>query len=273
MAIFRGSGGIVQAETTVGPNSTITELLGLTGAVQFPSYIEFASNQDITPTVRQLTWNEAEGTLDLGLNSGEVVLQIGEETLYRVVNQSGNTITNGTLCMAVGTLGNSGRLLIAPWNGTAPSKTIMGIATEDIENGGNGYVTHFGKVRGIQTNGGNYSESWQDGDILWAGPTGGLTKTRPIAPKTKTVVAIVIRAHGSNGTLFVRPTLGSNLGEDDLVELDNIQDGEILRYNSDTSRFENVNPSSVEGFKIVTISQLAPTSGDGSDGDVWFQIT
>lgn len=243
MAIYRGPGGTGDSnrgESVEGPNSTIENLTGIIGPIRTPTYIEFDKTANHTPTAGQLTWNAQEGTLDVGLNTGEVTLQIGEEILYRVHNGSGVDIPDGTLVMFTSTLGNSGRLVVAAYDGVSSPETILGIATEEIGIGLEGYVTHFGKVRGIQTDGGNYGESWADGDIIYVSNTGGLTNVRPEAPDTKTIIAIVINAHGSNGTLFVRVTRSSALANDDLVEIGTLTNGDILVYNSTTSRFENV---------------------------------
>ena len=167
-----------------------------------------------TPTARSMTWNVDEQTVDLTLGSTGVTLQIGEETLYRVKNNSGQAITNGTVVMSAGTVGNSGRILITPAiaNGLYEGKHFLGLVTENIANGADGFVTHFGKVRGIPTNGASVGETWADGDILYANPSfpGGLTKVKPSVPNEIVTMAIVISAHATNGTLFVRPTIDSH---------------------------------------------------------------
>jgi hypothetical protein len=242
MAIYRGPGGTgdsATGEDVFGPNSSITNLSGITGSILTPTFIRFADDAAHTAYQGELTWNVDEGTLDLGLNEGHVILQIGQEMHYRVINQSGSTIPNGSLVMYDGSDGNSGKLKVTLWEGTSPTKNIMGISTEEILNGENGYVTPFGKVRGIQTNGANYGETWVDGDILYADATSGLTKVLPEAPNSKTPVAIVVNSHVSSGALFVRVLHGSNLGEDELVELASLADKDLLQYNSVTGRFEN----------------------------------
>lgn len=200
--------------------------------------VQLRTGAGYTVGTGELAWNAGEGTANLGLDAG-VVLQVGQETHYHVTNATGALIPNGTLVIAVGAAGGSGKIKVAPWDGTQPSKTIMGLATSDIADQADGYVTAFGAVRGIQTNGGNYGEVWAVGDILYAGATGGLTKTLPAAPNSKTTVALVINAHSSNGILFVRPTYGSQLGEDELVELGTLAAGDVLTYNATTNRFEN----------------------------------
>ena len=217
----------------------------ITGVKTFDN-VAFDTTTTTEATKAQFAWNEDEGTLDLGLNGGNVTLQLGQETVYRVTNNSGATIANGMLVMAVGTVGASGRILVAPYDGTSPSKRIMGLATEDIPNGQDGYVTHFGKVRGINTS------AYQEGDILWASPSGNgaLTKVKPEAPNTKTVVAIVINSHASVGTVLVRVSQGSNLDDDELVELGTLSNGETLFFNAANGRFENrlIQQSDVQGL-------------------------
>jgi len=194
------------------------------------------SNAGITATSGILTWNPDESTLDIGLANGSI-LQTGQETLYRVKNQTGATIYQGTVVRAAGTVGASGRLLVAPFqaNGQFESKYCMGIATSDIVNGGDGYVTHFGKVRGVNTS------MWSEGTILYANATdiGALSNVMPKAPNNKITVAIVISSHNQNGTLFVRPTLGSQLHEDEMAEISSLANNDSLFYNSATGRFEN----------------------------------
>lgn len=146
-----------------------------------------------------LSYNADEETLDLIQNGA--VLQLGQEVHYHVKNQTGSTILNGTPVMAVGTIGNSGRILAAPMDGTDAGNAIyfLGVATEDIANGDDGKVTHFGKVRGIDTS------AWSDGDVLWvsATSTGSFVTTEPALDKIGMPVGYVIHSH-SNGTIFVR---------------------------------------------------------------------
>lgn len=152
----------------------------------------------------RVSWNTDESTLDVAL--GAATLQVGQEQLIRVTNNSGVAIDNGTAVMAAGTLGNSGRITVTKANLTqANAKYILGIVTETIANGADGFVTAFGKVRGVQTNGANYGESWVDGDVLYVKDSGNgaLTKVVPTDSQVKLPIAIVVHAH-SSGTIFVR---------------------------------------------------------------------
>lgn len=195
-----------------------------------------------------LYWDDADGIKTLNLvmeDSGGVIQQIGEETYYRI--KADAAITNGQVVMFTGTVGASGGLKGAPATGLTAfqNEYIMGVATQDIALNGWGYVTWFGEVRGINTTGG--AEAWVDGQILYYNPAvpGGLTKTVPVAPNPKVIVASVVHA-ATNGSLFVRPTFGSALGSTDSnVEITGLAGGDLLQYDGVQQRWENVPASSV----------------------------
>lgn len=186
----------------------------------------------------QIQWNPNEETFDVQLNS--FVMHNGEHMLYHVKNSTGSTIAKGTPVMFAGTNGASGILLVQPWNGTGPSTYFMGITGEELLDTEQGFVVAFGKIRGIQTDGGNYGETWADGQIIYASTTTGyLTKTQPAAPNPHIQVCAVINAHASNGTLFIRPTLGSNIKDDEGVTITSLASGQVLIANAAGTVFEN----------------------------------
>jgi len=171
-------------------------------------YIDFDTNGAPAPeTLGRLSWNADENTLDLGVGDN-VVGQLLHELFFDVKNQTGSTIADGTPVMFAGTLGASGKLLIqeAIANSLLSSEHFMGITTHEIGDGESGKVTWFGKVRGIDTTGATYGETWSDGDLIWLSQTslGGLTNVEPSSGQ-KILIAAVVNAH-SNGTLIVRPT-------------------------------------------------------------------
>jgi len=159
-----------------------------------------------------LCWSSDDRTLNLTHPNG-VVQQVGQETFFLVKNETGSTITNGTSVRFSGATNGNGqaRLLIAPWlaDGTYPSLYVVGITTEDIEDGEEGLVTNFGKLRELNTTGSTVSETWQLGDILYAHPTiaGALTKVKPTAPQNVIPMAAVLKVSSTTGELFVRPTI------------------------------------------------------------------
>lgn len=200
-----------QGRVTSGTNPTTISGFGITDAYTKTEVqtvlpkVGFDTTNVTAPGIGQVAWNIDENTLDIGLNGA--TLQVGQEQLIRVRNNTGSTILNGKAVMATGTLGASGRITVGLANLTqSNAKYILGVVTENIVAGADGFCTSFGKIRAIQTNGANYGETWVDGDILYAKDSGNgdLTKTIPNDTQVKLPIAIVINSHATNGTLFVR---------------------------------------------------------------------
>lgn len=183
----------------------------------------------------QLAWNADEQTLDLGKGGG-VVLQVGSEQLMLARNSTGITIPNGTAVRFTGTLGNSGRILVAPMiaDGTLPGYVFFGVTTEAIAAGEDGFVTTFGKVRQVNT------LAFEEGDVLWCNPAvpGGFTRTEPQAPNLKLPVAAVI-SKATNGIIIVRVDTGRRLMDLHDVEANGSKDDQdVLGWNAATARWE-----------------------------------
>ena len=207
-------------------------------------YIDFNRVGPHVTLPRRMQWNEDDGTIDVGMNA-DVVLQVGQEMQYYAKNTSGGDILNGTPVMFTGTLGASGKLTFgkAVADGSFPAIYMMGVATEDIPNNGFGYITSFGKVRGFNTSGTPYGETWNDGDILYFSPTvaGGWTNVRPDAPNLDLPVAVVLNAAtGGSGEIFVRMKTGETVNSLHDVQAPTPSDGDILEYDSGNARWENV---------------------------------
>lgn len=206
-------------------------------------YIDFNRVGPHVAAARRMQWNEDDGTIDVGMNDN-VMLQVGQETQYYAKNTSGGDILNGTPVMFTGTLGASGKLTFgkAVADGSAPAIYMMGVATEDISNNGFGYITSFGKVRGFNTSGTPYGETWNDGDILYFSPTapGTWTNVRPTAPNLDLPVAVVLNAAtGGSGEIFVRMKTGETVNSLHDVEAPSPSDGDILEYDSGNARWQN----------------------------------
>lgn len=231
------------------------------------NYIDFDTTPSVSPIEGRLLWNSSDGTLDLGMKGGNVTLQVGQETLYEVRNQTGIEIPNGTAVYANGVTVGSGRITVAPFtsNGIVRDINFLGLATENISNGVNGYVTHFGYTRGLDTRGTEASsiavgdENWSVGDILYAHPTvaGKLTNQKP---KHEISVAIIINRHQSSGVVFVRPTSFGHLFDNHDVDINtgSITTGDLLIYDSGDSVWKN--SKSLEGNYIVTGSLIVSGS-------------
>jgi hypothetical protein len=199
----------------------------------------------------QLAWNTDEGTLELGKNG--ISNYIGQETMVLCRNASNTTtIPKGTAVMFAGTLGASGRIKVAPMiaDGTQPGYVFFGVTDQPILGSSDGYVSVFGKIRGINTSG------FTAGDILWCNPAvaGGFTATEPQAPNLKLPVAAVISS-ANNGTIFVRWDTGRRLQDLHDVEANGGKsDGDVLTYVAANNRWE--------ASAIPLAENGLPTGGD-----------
>ena len=185
-------------------NSDITIAVGkdLTDAVKYSeadkvltdvNKLNLSVDTNLAAGVGQMTWNPNERTVNIGLDNN-VVLQTGQEMLALVRNGTASTIVDGTVVMLTGSVGNSGRLVVAPYDGTSDASLIIGLATEHIAPGADGFATSYGKIRGIDTS------MWAEGAVLYV--NGGTLATTPTSSLNMKIAAVVT-SH-TNGTLMVR---------------------------------------------------------------------
>jgi hypothetical protein len=209
--------------------------------------VQFDLTAGITPTQGQLAWNADEGTVALG--KGTISNYLGEETVVMCRNASNTVaIPKGTAVMFVGALGASGRIKVAPMiaDGTQPGYVFFGVTAEAIAGSGDGYVSVFGRIKGVNTS------AYAEGAILWCNPAvpGGFTATEPQAPNLKLAVAAVLSSK-NNGTIFVRWDTGRRLQDLHDVEANGGKsDGDVLTYVAANNRWE----------------AKAPTGGGGASG-------
>jgi hypothetical protein len=184
--------------------------------------VEFDQTPTGTAGVAVLRWNDTDGTLDLGLKGGNVVLQLGQELVQRVVNKTGaNLLESGYKVIRIrrvdegGTQGQRLAVVLAQGDNDANSVDTLGLVTENIDNNQEGFITTSGLVRNINTTGSLQGETWNDGDVLYLSPTtaGALTKVKPIAPQHTVVMGYVVYSHANNGKIFVKVDNGYELDE------------------------------------------------------------
>jgi hypothetical protein len=174
--------------------------------------IDFDLTGGQTTQEGRLTWNADRGTLNVGLPGGNVNVQIGQEGVVPVRNESGSDIKNGELVYATGAIGQ--RLTIDLVDNTdADTIWILGMATEDVDNNANGYVALWGDVSGDATQPIDTS-AYAEGTKLYATTAGGWDSTHPsVATSATILIGIVQRQHATEGriNLNIHPfTIGNN---------------------------------------------------------------
>jgi hypothetical protein len=226
------------------PTISVSGSVSSVDSISSPDFIQFDTTANTTPVTGLLGWDSTQGTLNLGLTATKHI-HIGEESLFRVRNTTGTTIGKGTALYASG-VESSGRIQVTPYvaDGTIREVRFMGLASESIADGVNGFVQHFGHIRDLDTRGTSSTaisvgdETWAAGDILYVHPTvpGKLTN---VAPRHAIVVALLIVRHQTTGWLFVRSSSGGHIGDIHDIVLTSPTDGQFLRYDSASTSWVN----------------------------------
>lgn len=215
----------------------------ITGSVNFNTAVTSA-----TAGVGELNWNDSDGTLNLGLKGGNVTLQIGQESVARVVNKTGaNLLESQYRVVRIrstaegGAQGQRLAVVLAQANNDPNSVDTLGLVTENINVNEEGFVTTSGLVRGINTTGSLQGESWVAGDVLYLSPTtaGQLTNVKPQAPQHTVIVGFVVYAHNSQGKIYVKVDNGYELDELHNVRIVDAFDGEVLLFNGTENVWQN----------------------------------
>lgn len=208
--------------------------------------LEKTNNTDIgfaatggTPAERNLSWNDTDGTLDIGLKGGNVSLQVGQEQVVRVLNTTGSSLTDGQVVRVTGVSGQRLTVALAQADSDANSANTLAIVTEPISNNQQGFATTFGLIRNINTS------SFAEGAILYLSPTvaGGITTTVPVAPQHAVVLGWCVRSHATVGQIYVSIQNGYELNELHDVKITSLANGQLVKWNSSLGVWENFTPT------------------------------
>lgn len=209
------------------------------------------------------------------------------ETLVRQVrNETGATLTKGTIVYINGAAGNKPTVTKAIATSDATSAQTFGFLQADIPNNQNGYAVVKGDLSGLDTS------AVLEGTQLYLSGTvaGTYTTTKPVAPIHLVYVGVVTRSHINQGQIEVSIQNGYELDELHDVLISSPSDNQALIYESSTGLWQNKsllteteinfgsNPVRSKKFTIVDAS-ITPTSkitvmpsgnvGTGRVGNDW----
>jgi hypothetical protein len=131
----------------------------------------------------------------------DVTINIGQESLVYSHNASGETIPNGTVVYVSGTAHGS-HPSITKAQANVGSRGNLGVTTMDIVDGAHGYVTRFGLVRGLNTDG-----LAAGADVYLSADSAGVWTTTPVTVDTGYPhhIGKVIATDATEGTILVDP--------------------------------------------------------------------
>lgn len=254
-----------------GNNNDITELSGVTGAIRTPDYIDFDTVAVVDNEYGRVWVDDTSGGLNVGMKGGNVTLQVGQETVHRVTNNTASPMVDGQAVYISGAIGNRTTVALAIASSESTSAGTIGLVTEPISINGQGYVTTQGLVNGLDTS------VFSEGQPLYLSHTvlGGLTNVRPPTTAHLVNIGICVRAHATNGSIYVIPRNENRIDELHNVSVSSPTSGQVLRYNSSTSVWENGTPLSHSSVVYVpevasgqditaTLNSLLPTVAAGA---------
>ena len=195
----QGPSGVVIAQSPATYDAA-TQTIGVDkSAFDFLSglgFLQFDTSATASAQVGRLRWNATDGTLDLSLGGGQVTLQVGQENVQLVRNNTSQTLINGRAVRITGA--DSGRMTIEHADAANPAKTsaVIGILTQNLAPGEVGYVTTTGLVRDIDT---SFAVA---GATVYVDGQGSLTATRPISGAVM-VIGYIVASDATQGSVFV----------------------------------------------------------------------
>jgi len=212
-----GGGDVVGPASSV--NNTIARFDGTSGNVIDDSQITIDDNGNVanintlvcdaiaSPTHAEgtLFYDNANKTLTLYNDKPDVALQIGREMWLRALNNTGSTIVNGTVVYISGVSGSDATIALAQPDEYDKSR-IIGVTTEQINDGQLGEVTVFGSVSDVDTSGLSTGPIYLDND-------GILTSTKPSGSDFVILVGTCLSVNETTGRIFVNSSMSETTVE------------------------------------------------------------
>jgi len=172
------------------PHQTVT---GSTTSVQFNTAVSAPSHSE-----GLLFYDKDAKVMSFYTDEAEATLNIGTERWVRVVNNTGSTITNGSVVYISGVSSGIPQITKARADSRSTAHSL-GVVTHDIENGTEGWLTVAGLVRSLDLS------SFSNADTLYldASTAGELTTTKPSGGDYPVEIGHVLSNSASEGVLFI----------------------------------------------------------------------
>lgn len=189
--------------------------------------------------------NTTDGLAYTKTDAGDVV-QIGGASntalalIATVRNETGATLTKGTVVYVSGASSNKALVTKAIATGDPTSAGTYGLVQADILHNNNGTVVIGGIISGLNTDG------YTNGDKIYLSPTtaGGWTTTKPSAPNHLVYIGTITYVHANQGAIQLRIQNGFEIEELHNVAISATpSNGDVLTYELSTGLWKNQAPS------------------------------
>jgi Chaperone of endosialidase len=257
---INGAGGLTTFPSLTG----YVPYTGATGNVNLGEYGLSGGylGLDTTPTgtptsLGTLSWDDTYLTPKVITGTGATTLQVGQEEVVLIHNNTGSTLTDGQVVYINGSTGNLPTVALADASSETTSAATLGVVTESIANGSNGFITISGNVNGLNTTG------YTAGDILWLSETAGqFTNVKPVSPAHLVLIGYVVKVSGGNGSILVKIQNTQELEECSDVLFTSLANNDILAYESSTDLWKNKTIANVLGYTPANDSLVVHLAGN-----------
>lgn len=256
------TGGGTSGDVTVSLSSSVTGLTNLqtthltasniTGSELNIDYIDFVTANAANPTFQTGRLYYDIDTADLQYNTvvNNVSMNLGQQLVVKVKNDSNTTINKGKLVRINGGLGNNPTIATASWENDSNSANTLGMMVNTVAHNDFGYVILNGVLIGVDTN------TFSAGQTLYLSSSGDYTNVKPVAPRHSVKVGEVIRVGNSSvGSLFINIQNGYELEELHNVLITSASNGDLLVWDSTNSVWKNT--KTLSGSYTITGSVTA----------------
>ena len=181
-----------------------------------------------------------------------------QRLITEVYNETGATLTKGTVVYINGGHGNLPTVTKAIATGDSTSAQTYGVVQNDITDNNNGYVVVLGSLGDLDT------QAYPNGTQLYLSSTtaGAWTSTKQYAPAHLVYVGIVVRSHPTQGVVEIRIQNGFELDELHNVSAQTPSNNQGLFYNSSTQLWENKSIATALGYTPANDALVVHLSGD-----------
>jgi len=185
-----GSGNVVLATGATQASPTISDYENFTPTTA-PAYLE-----------GRVWYDSTEKALAFYNDSSALAVHISQDLIFKVINNTGSTIPNGSPVYVTGT--SSGQtypnVALAKAD-VAATSSVIGLTNGAIANGAIGYVTSQGTIDNVNTS------TFTVGQVLYLSPYSAGQLMNTIPPTGITVqVGVVTFVNSSTGHIYVKQT-------------------------------------------------------------------
>lgn len=197
-------------------------------------------------TVRIYSEDENGFSFLHAVDENGIALDVGRDTVHVARNETGSTITKGSVVYVTGSNGNVPTVALADASSNA-TMPAFGVVMADIANNSTGPVLQQGDLAGLDTS------AFLDGDEVYVSTTAGeLTATAPTGTDIAQKVGTIIKAGaGLSGILKVNTGAFINPTTIDHDQLLNFVSAEHYRWDTDISGTATIDPANITSTAVT----------------------